>query len=99
TNVPDDRYEIILEVRQTPGSDAETSSTTVLITSSVIAKLGEPSQSNVKLADLDGDGRSEVIVTTLESSNPLGDQGDGRIHVLSSSGSELPGWPVALNGR
>jgi subtilisin family serine protease len=97
TNVSDDRYDIILEVRQTNGSVAQ-KSTRVLITSHLVAQLGEPSKSSVKLADLDGDGKSEVIVTTLEN-NPFlpGAQGSGRIHVLSSSGSELPGWPVTLS--
>lgn len=53
----------------------------------LLAQLGEASLSNVKLADLDGDGKSEVIVTTEDSSF----LGGSRIHVLSSSGSELPG--------
>ena len=60
----------------------------------LIAQLGEPSLSNVKLADLDGDGKSEVIVTTLTSPT-----GTGRVHVLSPTGSELTGWPVTLDGR
>lgn len=66
----------------------------------LLAQLSEPSKSNAKLADLDGDGKSEVIVTTLEN-NPVlpGPQGSGRIHVLSSSDRELPGWPVTLDGR
>jgi hypothetical protein len=99
TNVPDDIYDIILEVRQANGSTAQ-KSTRVLITAHLLAQFGEPSLSSVKLADLDGDGKSEVIVTTLETNPALpGPQGGGSIHVLSSSGSELPGWPVTLNGR
>ena len=59
---------------------------------SVLAQLGEDSGSTTKLADIDGDGRSEVIFTTTDSSR----LSHGRIHVLSPSGEELPGWPVTL---
>lgn len=66
----------------------------------VIAQLGEPSVSNVKLADLNGDGRNELIVTTLEFNPGMpGPQGGGRIHVLSSDGITFPGWPVTLAAR
>jgi type II secretory pathway pseudopilin PulG len=65
-----------------------------------LTQLGNPSKSNVKFADLNGDGISEVIVTTLDANPSMpGPQGDGRIHVLSSSGTELPGWPVSLDDR
>ena len=43
------------------------------------------SQSPPTLADLDGDGRLEVIV---------GAQGDECLHVIDGSGEALPGWPI-----
>lgn len=64
--------------------------------SDVLAQLGEPSLSSVKLADLFGDGKTEIIVTSVSISYPI--EGSGHIHVLSLSGNELPGWPVTLNG-
>jgi hypothetical protein len=60
----------------------------------LIAQLGEPSGANVKLADLDGDGKNEVIVTSFQSIF-----GTGHVHVLSPTGNELAGWPVTLDGR
>jgi len=60
----------------------------------LLAQFSEPSAANVKLADLDGDGKNEVIVTSVQ-----GTFGTGRVHVLSQAGSELPGWPVKLDLR
>jgi hypothetical protein len=46
--------------------------------------LGASGEASLKTADLDGDGKREVIVA---------DAG-GLIHALRSDGSELPGWPA-----
>lgn len=43
------------------------------------AVLGSP-----RIADVDGDGRGEIIVATE----------DGTLHVLDAHGAPLPGWPV-----
>lgn len=40
------------------------------------------------LADLDGDGKLEVIINTMSS-----DDVTGNVHVLQTDGSERPGWP------
>ena len=49
------------------------------------------------LADLDGDGRAEVIMNlklkTTDGNNDL----TGEMHVLNGDGNELPGWPVQPN--
>ncbi|HYC53611.1 MAG TPA: FG-GAP-like repeat-containing protein [Candidatus Binatia bacterium] len=43
--------------------------------------------SSPAIADLDGDGVSEIVVATSE----------GYVHALQSDGSELSGWPVAVD--
>lgn len=59
----------------------------------VLAELGERSLGNIKLADLDRDGRQELILTSVDSAFI----GHGRVHVLTPSGAEAPGWPVRLD--
>lgn len=49
--------------------------------------LGSDGVSGPATADIDGDGREEIIVAT----------GNGLVHVMRSDGSELPGWPVATD--
>ncbi len=46
--------------------------------------LGADGAAPPKVADLDGDGREELILATSE----------GEVHALRLDGSELPGWPV-----
>jgi hypothetical protein len=41
-------------------------------------------EASPKIADLDGDGRGEIIVVNS----------DGRLHAIRADGSELPGFPV-----
>ena len=48
--------------------------------------LGTP-----KMADLDGDGTQEIILTTYaRDDNPYG---GGYVHVMEPNGAERPGWP------
>lgn len=49
-------------------------------------RLGASGESSPKTADLDGDGKREIIVA---------DSG-GLIHAIRADGSELPGWPVSM---
>ncbi|MBN1426087.1 T9SS type A sorting domain-containing protein [Candidatus Fermentibacteria bacterium] len=51
--------------------------------------LGSRIQSPMALADLNGDGASEVMAATLS----------GVVHVLSGTGVNLPGWPRATGGE
>lgn len=47
--------------------------------------------SSPALADLDGDGKLETIITTLiKATNDV----DGYVHVIRSNGTAYPGWPV-----
>ena len=46
--------------------------------------LGASGESSPKLADLDGDGKDEIILATS----------DGYLHVFTSTGAELAGFPV-----
>lgn len=47
-------------------------------------KLGSSGEAQPVIADLDGDGRDEIVVATS----------DGWVHAYRSDGSELRGWPV-----
>jgi subtilisin family serine protease len=96
TNVPDDRYDIIVEMQQANGSPVQ-KSIRVLITSrvSLLKSFDESSVTNPVTSDLDGDGNDEIIFTTTDPSFTIG----GKIHVLRQDGTELPGWPVVLTNR
>ena len=96
TNVPDDRYDIIVELRQANGSTVQ-KSIRVLITArvSLLKSFNESSVSNPVTSDLDADGSDEIIFTTTDASFSEG----GQIHVLRQDGTELPGWPVVLTKR
>lgn len=48
--------------------------------------VGASGESSPKLADLDGDGRREIVLATA----------DGEVHALRADGAELPGWPVRV---
>lgn len=48
-------------------------------------RLGASGEASIKTADLNGDGKREIIVA---------DSG-GLLHAIQSDGKELPGWPVA----
>ena len=96
TNVPDDRYDIIVELQQANGSTVQ-KSIRVLITArvSLLKSFPESSVTNPATSDLDGDGTDEIIFTTTDASFSEG----GQIHVLRQDGTELPGWPVVLTKR
>ena len=49
--------------------------------------LGTSGEASLKLYDLDGDGKREIIA---------GDS-NGRVHAFRADGTELPGWPVKVN--
>ncbi|HJZ89184.1 MAG TPA: FG-GAP-like repeat-containing protein [Polyangia bacterium] len=49
--------------------------------------LGASGEAPVKLADLDGDGKREIIVA----------DSNGLLHALRADGTEAPGFPVALD--
>jgi MYXO-CTERM domain-containing protein len=49
-------------------------------------QLGAGGDSSPKLADLDGDGKREIIVATA----------DGQVHAIDGLGRPLPGWPVKI---
>jgi MYXO-CTERM domain-containing protein len=51
--------------------------------------LGASIESSPKTADLDGDGKREIVI---------GDSG-GYVHAFRADGSELPGWPVETGLR
>ncbi len=46
--------------------------------------VGSSGESSPKLADLDGDGKAEIILA----------DSSGRVHAYRADGSELAGWPV-----
>jgi len=52
--------------------------------------LGGNNVEAVTVADLDGDGRSEIVAT--ERAYPI-----GRVHALRADGSPVPGWPFTLD--
>lgn len=60
----------------------------------LIASLGEPVLSHPVLADVNGDGVDEIILTSVDPSYGQ----VGRIHVMTLQGVALPGWPVTLTG-
>lgn len=93
TNVPDDRYDVIVEMQQANGSTVQKSSR-VLITSrvSLLESFDEVSVSSPVTSDLDGDGTDEIIFTTNSGEG-------GKIHVLRQDGTEFPGWPVVLTNK
>ena len=49
-------------------------------------RIGASGEASLKMADLDGDGKRELI---------LADSG-GLVHALRATGQELPGWPVEM---
>jgi hypothetical protein len=48
--------------------------------------LGASGEASPKLADIDGDGKREIIVA----------DSSGRVHAFRMDGSELPGWPARV---
>ncbi|MCK4311263.1 MAG: T9SS type A sorting domain-containing protein [Candidatus Cloacimonetes bacterium] len=53
-----------------------------------------PVLSSLKIADLDGDGIKDIIVTTYgHQPNPYG---AGFIYAIDINGNDLPGWPIEV---
>jgi len=50
-------------------------------------RLVDSGEASPKTADLDGDGKREIIVAT----------GGGQVHAIRGDGKELNGWPVKVN--
>jgi hypothetical protein len=59
---------------------------------------GVYSYGSVAAADLDGDGRDEIVLGTRLDGAPNPNLFMGRIHVLDDDGTPFPGWPVAVRG-
>src|SRR5262249_31095520 len=49
--------------------------------------LGASGEASPKLADLDGDGRRELVIADA----------DGRVHAFDARGGEMPGWPFTVS--
>ncbi len=49
----------------------------------------------VAIADMDGDGKAEIVMGISTETSVW----DGKIYVLESDGSIMPGWPVWVGGR
>jgi len=49
-------------------------------------RLGASAESSPRTADLDGDGKREIVLATS----------DGRVHAFTGGGKELSGWPVKV---
>ena len=49
-------------------------------------QLGASGDSSPRTADLDGDGKREIVLATS----------DGRVHAIGADGKELAGWPVKV---
>ena len=50
-------------------------------------RLSASAESSPRTADLDGDGKREIVLATS----------DGRVHAYTGAGKELAGWPVKVN--
>ncbi len=59
---------------------------------------GVYSYGSVAAADLDGDGREEIVLGTRVDGVPTSESYMGRIHVLDDDGTPFPGWPIATRG-
>ncbi len=53
---------------------------------------GAPILSSVKVGDVTGDGRSDLVITTYgQGPNPYQ---EGYVHIVAADGEPVPGWPV-----
>jgi hypothetical protein len=59
------------------------------------ATTSAPQLSSPKFADLDGDGKKDIVLSTYGISNPYG---EGFIHAWNHLGTELPGFPLQTVG-
>jgi hypothetical protein len=59
------------------------------------ASTGAPMLASPKLADIDGDKRDEIVMTTYGIVNPYG---EGWLHAWSGTGAAMPGFPIQLTG-
>ena len=54
-----------------------------------------PCLSGVRIADVDGDGVKDIVLTTYD---PIDPYSAGRVYVIDINGNDLPGWPVTTVG-
>jgi len=89
--LPDGPYTLLLTISDANGNQGvDRQAFTVLRDPALLGAfgpkvLGTSGESSPKFADLNGDGKEELI---------LADQ-NGRVHAFRATGKELPGWPVA----
>jgi subtilisin family serine protease len=89
TGQPDGLYTLVLDISDANGNHGQDRQAFVVnrdpsLMASFPLDLGTSLESSPQFADLNGDGKQELIVADA----------DGRVHAFRQDGSELHGWPV-----